>query len=78
MPKQKTLPQPKEGVIVRFNDDAGFCYIRDEKQKRQFIFGYDKIKGYAGQRAQEMHLNEGRHVQFTLEDDEIIKSVDLV
>lgn len=77
MPTNNTASkQIKEGVIVEFNDDAGFAYVLDEKLNRQFIFGYDKIDGYAGQAGKEMHLDTRKEVHFTLEND-IVQSVDL-
>ncbi len=72
----KTHTEVKEGIIVKSNDEAGVAYVLDEELQRQFVFGYDKINGYAGQTAKEINLDNGRHVQFILAD-EIIQSVEL-
>jgi hypothetical protein len=41
----------RKGIIVRVNDSAGFGYVQEENSTRQFIFGFDKVRGYQGQPA---------------------------
>jgi cold shock CspA family protein len=65
----------REGIIVRVNDSAGFGYVQEENSTRQFIFGFDKVRGYQGQPASQLRLRDGVRVHFQLED-EVVRHVE--
>ncbi|MCL7420597.1 MAG: hypothetical protein M8364_06810 [Methylobacter sp.] len=75
--RMQTETYSYQGVIVRVSDDAGVAYIVSQALNRQYIFSYNRIKGYGGQSAKEIDLKPGRHVSFTVKND-VVQSVELL
>ncbi|WP_036253636.1 hypothetical protein [Methylobacter sp. BBA5.1] len=65
------------GVIARVSDDAGVAYVFAKDLNEQFIFSYNKISGYVGESAKEMHLKPGRQDNFSMKDG-VVQSVELL
>jgi nitrogen fixation protein len=66
-----------DGVITRVSDEAGVAYIFAKDLNEQFIFSYNKIAGYSGESAKEMHLKPGRQVSFSLRNG-VVQLVELL
>lgn len=73
------ITQNKKGIIIRCSDDTGVCILKDKIGDRQYIFNYNKIKGYRGEYAKEIDLKKGRNVNFSVDESRgTISSVELI
>lgn len=66
-----------EGKILRIND-VGFGIVEDKHSQQQFVFTFDKIRGYRGEKARELGLIVGAHVQFNATAGNQVVSVGLI
>ena len=66
-----------EGVVRRVNEQ-GLGIIEDKESHEQFVFTFDKIRGYRGEKAREIGLYVGARVRFdTTADTETVALVEL-
>lgn len=67
-----------EGVVLRVNEQ-GLGIIEDKKSHEHFVFTFDKISSYRGEKPQEIGLRVGAQVRFSATADTgIVASVELI
>ena len=71
------LEQQHEGKVLRVNE-AGLGIVEDVHSQQQFVFTFDKIRGYRGEKARELGLIVGAQVRFNATADHQVISVELV
>lgn len=66
-----------EGKVLRVNE-AGLGIVEDERSRQQFVFTFDKIRGYRGESPREIGLRAGAHVRFSATADYQVTSVEVI